>query len=138
MPFDWDQRHTLNVTVTAAHADVFNVSTVIHVSSGRPYTPATDKSISTVLESNGARKPNAVVVDLRGERSLSPGGLPVHGFVRVFNLFDTRFNNGLVFDTSGSPYYSRFPAADYVTLADPTRFYAPRRIEVGLNFGGSE
>ena len=49
-------------------------------------------------------------------------------------LFDTRFNNGSVFATTGSPYYSRFPDADRAQLNDPTRYYAPRRIEVGLNF----
>ena len=45
-----------------------------------------------------------------------------------------------MFDNSGSPDYSRFPGADRVQLANPTRFYGPRRIEVGitLNTGARE
>jgi hypothetical protein len=55
-------------------------------------------------------------------------------FARLFNVFDTRFFNGTVFNTTGSPYYSREPIADQVTLGDPTRFFSPRRIEVGMRF----
>ena len=51
------------------------------------------------------------------------------------NLFDARFFNGAVFQSTGSPYYSRFPESDKVALADPTRFYPPRRIEFGLRLG---
>jgi hypothetical protein len=40
-----------------------------------------------------------------------------------------------VFSTSGSPYYSRF-TTDEAQLEDPTRFYTPRRIEVGLTLSG--
>ena len=138
IPFDWDQRHTLNVTVTAARGDAFNVSTIVHVSSGRPFTPSTATVLGTTLESNGERKPNTLVVDLRGERRLGPAGVQLRGFARVFNVFDTRFNNGFVFESSGSPNYSRFPSADYVSLADPTRFYAPRRVEVGVSLRGEE
>ena len=59
----------------------------------------------------------------RRRPSAWPAGAGV--FVRVFNLFDTRYFNGAVFASTGSPYYSRFPAADGVALADPTRFYRP-------------
>jgi len=53
----------------------------------------------------------------------------------VFNLLDSRFFNGFVFSSTGDPYYSRFPTTDIATLLDPTRFYAPRRIELGLTMG---
>ena len=79
-----------------------------------------------------------LVVDLRGEKSLRILGLPATGFARVFNLTDTRYSNGFIFNTSGSPYYSRFPNKDYAKLADPTRYYAPRRLEVGLSLRSSE
>ena len=54
---------------------------------------------------------------------------------RVFNLLDTRFFNGFVFPSTGSPYYSRFPVGDEVVLGDPTRFYGARRIELGIRVG---
>ena len=135
VPFDWDQRHTLILTVTAARADEFNASVILRAASGQPYTPKTEFSSVTSLEANSGRKPNVLVVDLRGEKRLRFLGLGANAFTRVFNVLDTRFDNGFVFDTSGSPYYSRFPypGADFDALADPTRFFSPRRIELGLS-----
>jgi hypothetical protein len=77
-----------------------------------------------------------VLVDLRAERNLKLGTAGVGAFARVFNVFDQRYLNGVVFANSGSPYYSRTPTFDQAALADPTRLYAPRRVEVGLSFGG--
>jgi hypothetical protein len=72
---------------------------------------------------------------VRVEKQL--GGRSSHAalFARIFNLTDTKFFNGPVFSSTGSPYYSRFPEADAVGLADPTRFYPPRRIELGVRLG---
>jgi hypothetical protein len=58
-------------------------------------------------------------------------------FLRVFNLFDARFFNGMVFSTTGSPDYSLQPATDRNTLADPTRYYEPRRVELGIALSSS-
>jgi hypothetical protein len=52
----------------------------------------------------------------------------------VFNAFDTRFFNGFVFASTGSPYYSRDASADRATLNDPSRLYGPRRFELGVSF----
>ena len=90
------------------------------------------------LETNSGRKPSAVLLDLRGERPVRLARLDATLFGRVFNAFDSKFWNGFVFGTSGSPYYSRYPAKDLVTLANPTRFYPPRRIEIGVTLRGSE
>jgi hypothetical protein len=80
-----------------------------------------------------------VLVDLRGEIPLGLGTSDVRMFGRVFNLLDTRFFNGAVFASTGSPYYSRFPVADAASLIDPSRFYAPRRFEIGITMrGGGE
>ena len=75
---------------------------------------------------------------LRGSKTFGPKK-KFNLFLRVFNLFDTMFYNGFVFDSTGSPYYSRFPETDKVILADPTRFYSPRRIELGfqIKLGGT-
>ncbi len=129
IPFIWDQRHTLNMTVMLSHPDDFSAAAVVRVASGQPYTPAIEQGD---LEANSGRKPASMLVDLRSEKILRWGGLPVSAFGRVFNLFDTRFFNGSVFNTSGSPYYSRFPGPDGNTLADPTRYYQPRRVEIGV------
>ena len=69
----------------------------------------------------------------REEPARRPGG--VNLFARVFNAFDARFFNGFVFTNSGSADYSRYPGADQAQLANPTRYYGPRRVEVGISLG---
>ncbi len=137
VPFAWDQRHTLNLTATIARSDRFSASSIVRIASGQPYTPTIETGFGAGLEANSARKPAGVVVDLRGERNVSLFGQSGSAFVRVFNAFDARFFNGFVFSTSGSPYYSRFPVADRAQLEDPTRYYQPRRVEVGLTLRGT-
>ena len=137
VPLNWDQRHTFNLTLNAAWPRGVSSSWVFRVASGQPYTPALTTGFATGLETNSGRKPTSTVLDVRGERPMMVAGLSTTLFVRVFNVFDTRYFNGAVFNTSGSPYYSRFPTTDLVTLTDPTRFYPPRRIEIGIGLRGT-
>jgi hypothetical protein len=132
--FNWDQRHTVNLTAALARPGRYNVSTVVKFASGQPYTPQIESGFGGGLETNSGRKPSGFLVDLRAERSLRLARDSAV-FLRVFNVFDSRFFNGPVFASTGSPYYSRFPTTDKVALADPTRFYPPRRIELGLRVG---
>jgi hypothetical protein len=135
VPFNWDQRHTLNLTLGYADPRVLLGTAVFRLASGQPYTPNSETGFGTSATNSG-RKPGSFVIDLRAERPIRVGGRTWSAFGRVFNLLDTRFLNsgtyGTVFSTSGSPYYSRFPEVDRVPLHDPTRFYPPRRIEVGF------
>ncbi len=133
VPFNWDQRHTLNLTLTLARPQVWNVSSAVKIASGQPYTPEIESGFGGGLEANSGRKPAGIVVDVRASRSLKLFGIGSSAFARIFNLGDTRAFNGFVFANSGSPYYSRFPVRDAATLADPTRYYGPRRIELGLS-----
>ena len=137
VPFGWDQRHTLNVTASLNKPGNYSISTVIKAASGQPYTPVLDAGFGHGLETNSGRRPSGFLVDLRGSKTLGPKNR-FNLFLRVFNLFDAMFFNGFVFDSTGSPYYSRFPETDKVILADPTRFYSPRRIELGfqIKLGG--
>jgi hypothetical protein len=132
VPFNWDQRHMFNLTVMVSRPADFSLSSIVRVASGQPYTPAISTAFGGSLGTNSGQKPVGMLVDLRGEKSLRPGGLGVNVFARVFNLFDSRFFNGFVFDNSGSADYSRYPVTDRVQLANPTRFYGPRRIELGI------
>jgi hypothetical protein len=80
-----------------------------------------------------------VLVDLRGEQVFRLGGVRWTAFARAFNLFDARFYNGAVFATTGSPYVPRqWTVGDRVAASDPLRYYAPRRLEVGLSFSGGQ
>jgi outer membrane receptor protein involved in Fe transport len=126
IPFNWDQRHTINLTATLAKPTNWSASGIFRFASGQPYTPAGEFTGTTT--ENSERKPNAFLLDLRGEKSLRASGFHMSLFARIFNVFDTRYFNGFVFADTGSPYYSLAPQ-----VPDPTRWYAPRRIELGLS-----
>ncbi len=132
VPFNWDQRHTFNATVSFVKPGAYSASAVLRAASGQPYTPIIESGFGGGLEDNSGRKPAAFLMDVRAEKPLGFGHPDVSIFGRVFNLFDTRYFNGSVFPSTGSPYYSRFPTSDAASLADPGRFYAPRRFEVGI------
>ena len=133
VPLNWDQRHTLNVTLQLASPDAFSMSAVVRVASGQPYQPDRPSQYGGTTPRNSARKPSARLVDLRAEKSFKVAGLPGQVFARVFNVFDTRFFNGFVFANSGQVDYSSDPSHDQAKLAEATRFYQPRRVEIGVN-----
>jgi hypothetical protein len=137
IPFNWDQRHTLNLTVTLSQPERFSVSTIVRAASGQPYSPASSASgFFSLYGTNSGRKPAGILVDLRAEKTLIRSRVAANFFARAFNLFDSRYFNGMVFESSGSPYYSVDPTNP--RLKDPTRFYQPRRIEVGLNLAAGQ
>jgi len=133
--FNWDQRHKLDFTVSMVRQDDYSASIVLRAASGQPYTPVLEAGFGNGQEPNSGRKPSGLVIDMRGEKTVRVKNTNMSVYARVYNLLDSKFFNGLVFNSTGSPYYSRFPEADEVTLNDPTRFYAPRRIELGITFG---
>ena len=132
VPFNWDQRHTFNMTVSMNRSGDYTASAVLRLASGQPYTPVITSGFGHGLEDNSGRKPAGMLLDFRGEKFLGFGHPQVSVFGRVFNAFDTRYFNNSVFPSTGSPYYSRFPRSDENALANPTRFYEPRRFEMGI------
>ncbi len=134
VPFNWDQRHTLNATATWARPDDFNVTLILRLATGQPYTPALSSGFGSELEPNSGRKPGLFTTDLRAEKVFALGGLRLTTFARVLNLFDRHYQNGFVFSDTGSPFYTLDPQQQ--RNPDPGRFAAPRRVEVGLSFRG--
>jgi hypothetical protein len=122
----------LNLTLRFDDPGAFSTSGIVRVASGQPYTPILDAGFGYGLNTNSGRKPVSLLVDLRGERFVRVAGERVSLFGRVFNLLDTRSVNGFVFESTGSADYSRFPGTDVNTLGDPTRYGAPRRVEIGF------
>lgn len=132
IPFNWDQRNTLNLTALYNQQDNFSISTIIKYASGQPYTPELGVAFATEQEQNSGRKPSYVIVDLRAEKYIDIDDLNFSLFLRVFNLFNQNFINGAVFSDTGSPERSlRLRPGEPL---DPNRFSAPRRIEFGISF----
>ncbi len=134
VPLNWDQRHTLNTTVTLFKPDNYSLTTIIQFGNGMPYTPTVGSGFGAELETNSGSRPSFVLVDLRGEKHLSIAGLRFNIFARIFNLLNVRTVNGFIFADTGSPFYSLDPMGNAALLTDPSRFYHPRRIEVGISF----
>ena len=137
VPFSWDQRHTVNTTITVQSQNNYSATVIIRFGTGQPYTPSVGSGFGAGLESNSGRKASSAVVDLRGEKYFSFAGISMSAFMRLYNLFNTSFSNGFVFANTGSPDYSLNSITDYVQLHDPSRYYAPRRLEIGISLKGS-
>lgn len=135
VPFNWDQRHTLNGTLVWYEPDNFAITTIVKFSSGQPYTPTLSTGFGAELEPNSGRKPNFTIVDVRAEKFFNFGGLRWTAFARVFNLFDEHFANGFVFADTGSPFYTLLPAQQ--RNPNPGRLNRPRRVEIGISLRGS-
>jgi outer membrane receptor protein involved in Fe transport len=133
IPFSWDQRHTLNATAVYFAPDDFSISAIVRYGSGQPYTPELGYGFGADLETNSGRKDSFTLVDLRLEKFFSIFNVNTSVFCRVFNLFNSHFSNGFVFNSTGSVDYSLTPSVNKVQLANPGRFAEPRRIEIGIS-----
>ncbi|HPG42049.1 MAG TPA: TonB-dependent receptor [bacterium] len=139
---DWDQKHTVNSTVSYAGKS-YGVSLIAQYGSGLPYTPRRSEDITTLL-TNSQRKPATYNVDMRAFKSFVVGGKNLTAFVRVFNLFDT-LNEINVFNDTGRAGYSTDKETDRATnpaetinsldewYTQATYYSAPRRVEFGVS-----
>ena len=135
VPFNWDQRHTLNATAILASPNNYNVTGILRLGSGQPYTPSIGTGFGAELETNSGRKDLSAVVDLRGEKFFTVRGVGLTAFARVLNLFDSYYQNGAVYADTGSPFYTLNPQVQL--NPNPARFAAPRRVEIGISLRGS-
>jgi outer membrane receptor protein involved in Fe transport len=133
IPLNWDQRHTLNASIQLSEPEDYSVSAIVKIGSGLPYTPAYGSNFGSQTETNSGTRPMGMTVDLRAEKSFSFAGLRMNAFLRVFNLFNTTYFGGDVFATTGSPDYTANYVGDRLTLLNPLRYFAPRRIELGIS-----
>ena len=133
IPLNWDQRHTLNASIQVSEPEDYSVSAIVKIGSGLPYTPAYGSNFGSQTETNSGTRPLGITVDVRAEKSFSVVGLQMNAFLRVFNLFNTTYFGGEVFATTGSPDYTANYVGDRLQLTNPLRYFAPRRIELGIS-----
>ncbi len=136
IPLNWDQRHTLNLSLIYQTPGKFVASTIFRLGSGQPYTPSIRSGFGGELESNSGRKDYSFRADLRLEKTFKTPLANINLYTRVTNIFDEDFVNGFIFQDTGSPDYS-LSSGQEATLADPNRYYPPRRIELGINLSSN-
>jgi outer membrane receptor protein involved in Fe transport len=139
VPLDWDQRSTLNVSLTVGKPSDWNVGMIISYGSGFPYTE--DIRVSQGLRfENGGVKPPTFNVDLRAEKTFSYDFLHFTLFALVYNLLDTK-NEVNVDAASGranvdlytylaGPIIGLNTIDQYVN--NPANYSAPRRVQLGM------
>ena len=141
IPLNWDQRHTVNATLTYANPDDWGASFVFRFGSGTPYTPLQISNAGELLF-NSAVKPATYDVDARVYKNFKLGGTTLSLFLRINNLLDIK-NAYQVYTDTGLPNVSLAEEAliaanppqriatiqDYYT--NPTFYSEPRRVEFG-------
>lgn len=143
VPLDWDQRHTVNLSL-AYSAQTWGGSLIAQLGSGLPYTPRRTEDITTLLINN-QKKPSTYNVDLRLFRAFRTVFGKLTCFVKIFNLFDT-LNEINVYDDTGRAGFTTDKEIARAThppelintldqwFTNPTHYSEPRRIEIGMTW----
>jgi len=142
VPLDWDQKHTLNLTVNVGNPGDWTVGLVFQYGSGWPYTEDIRISKGVRFE-NGGKKPPTFNLDLRAEKVFNISGIYVNTYLMVYNLLDIKNEYG-VYATTGranADLNTQF-AGDIIGLNtieqyvnNPSMYSAPREIRFGFGFG---
>jgi outer membrane receptor protein involved in Fe transport len=140
VPLDWDQRHTLNLTMMVGTPGDWTASVIFQYGSGYPYTEDVRTSQGLRFQ-NGGTKPPYYNVDLRAEKTFPVLGININTFLWITNLFDTMNElnvNGStgranmdIFTSLGGEIIGLNTVDQY--LNDPTSYSAPREVRLGLS-----
>jgi outer membrane receptor protein involved in Fe transport len=139
LPLNWDQRHTLNLSVTIGKPGDWSVGSVFQYGSGWPYTEDIRTSQGIRFE-NGGQKPGTFNMDLRAEKTFSWQNLNFTLFALVYNALDIK-NEYNVNPGSGRANIDLYTyqegrhvglntVAQFVN--DPGSFSAPRQVRLGV------
>ncbi|MGE5458140.1 MAG: TonB-dependent receptor plug domain-containing protein, partial [Methanococcaceae archaeon] len=144
LPLNWDQTHTINLSVFYIVPNNINIGLIAKYESGFPYTP-NYRNTETSFE-NSARMPSKINVDLQLNKDLLVSeNNSISLYLKVYNLFDTR-NEITVFTDTGRAGYSlvsqytpeyQGPNTLSEYLIHPEYYSEPRRVVLGLNFNFS-
>ncbi len=147
---NWDQRHSLNVTLSFTPDKNWNISLVSQLGSGLPYTPSTlDPSISLPGGEwdNAGRKPVRWGVDMKLVRSIRLFGYKSSFIVNIFNVFNHLNENNVRSITGRAGPNAYLPEIDrrrdnrIIQIGEfslneanynPTDYSRPRLIQLGI------
>jgi hypothetical protein len=140
-PLEWDQRHTVNGSVSY-NGPSYGGSLIVQFGNGLPYTPRRSEDITSLI-TNSQLKPATLNADLRLYKTLQLAFLNTTIFLRVFNVFDALNEVGVYDDTGRAGYttdLARIKAQNTPELVNSiddwfinrTHYSEPRRVEIGL------
>lgn len=147
-PLNWDQAHTLNLSVAYSVDRDYGFSLVGNFYTGQPYTPQVNKNTRVTQNAfprNSEIKPSVFNLDLRAYKDFVIENTVLSVFVKVYNLLDMDNSTGIYSDT-GDPLFTFSqleaerinPKLYYNTLGEfytrPDYFSEPRRVEVGFSY----
>jgi outer membrane receptor protein involved in Fe transport len=95
-PLNWDQTHTVNLSVGYGPPDDWGIFLIGQYGSGLPYTPAINQAdprgqdAARGVKNNSRRRPETYTVDLRAFKNFVIGDLSFSFYTKIFNLLDTR------------------------------------------------
>ena len=141
-PLDWDRNHILNVTVSLGWdadegPEVFGIlplentnwNFLFRVASGLPYTP-TGRDIAFVPK-NSARIPANMQLDFELNKEWRIRPITFGIFVEALNILGKE-NVRSVYTDTGLPDFTTFGNHSDEYMADPSNYYTPRRLRVGV------
>jgi len=142
VPLNWDQRSTLNLSVTVGQPGDWTVGLIASYGSGLPYTES-ERISNGVRFENGGIKPTTYNVDLRAEKVFDIYGVRLNTFVLIYNLLDIKNEYGVngtsgranidIYANENGTIYGLNTIQEY--LNNPTSFSSPRQIRLGMQFG---
>ena len=144
VPLDWDQTHTVNLSVNFGQPKSWSVGLIGKMGSGLPYTP-TSRATRGFRETfeNSERKPFQLNFDLQASKHIHVAGLRYTFFAKIFNVLDRRNENEVFADTGDADrtlsIFSTGGALGLNTLEEfflrPDFFSEPRRVQLGFKVG---
>lgn len=147
-PLNWDQLHTLNLSLAYSVERDYGFSLIGNFYTGQPYTPQVNKNTNVTQNAfprNSESKPSILNLDLRLYKDFILGSTTLSIFLKVYNLLDMD-NPTNVYSDSGDPLFTFSqleaeqidPKLYYNTLdqlyTNPGFFSEPRRVELGFSY----
>ena len=147
IPLEWDQRHTLNVSI-GYDQDNFGLNLITSYNSGSAYTysPISESPLSKqTLYPNNQHKPATLDLSLKGHYDIDlVNNIKMRLFLSVYNLLD-RLNEEQVNGTTGRAYTAIIRPTEISTFKsnyndiydywqNPSMYAAPREVKIGVGF----
>ena len=107
-PLNWDQLHTLNLSLAYSVERDYGFSLIGNFYTGQPYTPQVNKNTNVTQNAfprNSESKPSILNLDLRLYKDFIFGSTTLSIFLKVYNLLDMD-NPTNVYSDSGDPLFT--------------------------------